>query len=74
MATAKGVGSVDSDIARAWTLPSHLYTEPDTFAAEKERIFVRSWQVVGHRDQVANTGDYFTTELVGEPLLIVRVN
>ncbi len=28
--------------------------------------------MVGHRDQVANAGDYFTTELVGEPLLIVR--
>jgi len=72
MATSKDAFFIDSDIARAWTLPSHLYTEPDAFAAEKERIFVRSWQVVGHRDQVANAGDYFTTELVGEPLLIVR--
>src|SRR5271155_1093394 len=72
MASSKDVLSVDPDIARAWTLPSHLYTELDTFAAEKERIFSRSWQVVGHRDQVANAGDYFTTELVGEPLLIVR--
>jgi len=77
MAPSKDVFSVDSEIidseiARAWTLPSHLYTEPAAFAAEKERIFARSWQVVGHRDQVANPGDYFTTELVGEPLLIVR--
>jgi choline monooxygenase len=63
---------VDSNIARAWTLPSHLYTEAEAFAAEKERIFARSWQVVGHRDQVAKPGDYFTIELVGEPLLIVR--
>ena len=63
---------VDSDVARAWTLPSNLYTEATAFAVEKEKIFARSWQVVGHRDQVANAGDYFTTELVGEPLLIVR--
>ena len=28
--------------------------------------------MVGHHDQVAEAGDYFTTELVGEPLLIVR--
>jgi len=63
---------IDCDVARAWTLPSYLYTDPATFAAEKEKIFARSWQVVGHRDQVANAGDYFTTELVGEPLLIVR--
>jgi choline monooxygenase len=63
---------IDSDISRAWTLPSHLYTEPAVFAAEKERIFARSWQVVGHRDQAAKPGDYFTIELMGEPLLIVR--
>ena len=63
---------VDSDVARAWTLPSNLYTDANVFAAEKEKIFARSWQVVGHHDQVANAGDYFTTELVGEPLLIVR--
>jgi choline monooxygenase len=63
---------IDPEVARAWTLPSSLYTDPATFAAEKEKIFARSWQVVGHRDQVASAGDYFTTELVGEPLLIVR--
>jgi choline monooxygenase len=63
---------VDSDIARAWTLPSNLYTDEEVFAAEKKRIFERAWQVVGHRDQVANPGDYFTTELAGEPLLLVR--
>jgi len=72
MAIPKHVASVDPDIARAWTLPSSLYSDPATFADEKERIFTRCWQVVGHRDQVANAGDYFTTELVGEPLLIVR--
>jgi choline monooxygenase len=66
--------AIDSDIARAWTLPANLYTEREAFEAEKEKIFARSWQVVGHRNQVANAGDYFTTELVGEPLLIVRGN
>jgi hypothetical protein len=38
----------DSDIARAWTLPAALYTDADVFAAEKERVFSRTWQVVGH--------------------------
>jgi choline monooxygenase len=72
MGNSKDFPSIDSDVARAWTLPSHFYTEPAAFAAEKENIFARSWQVVGHRDQVATAGGYFTTELVGEPLLIVR--
>ena len=63
---------VDSEIQKAWTLPSSLYTDKGVFTAEKERIFSRTWQVVGHASQVANPGDYFTTELVGEPLLCVR--
>jgi choline monooxygenase len=39
---------------------------------EKERIFARTWQVVGHARQLANPGDFFTLELAGEPLLIAR--
>ena len=74
MGNSKDFPAIDSDIARAWTLPSNLYTEPAAFAAEKENIFARSWQVVGHRQQVAAEGDYFTTELADEPLLIVRGN
>ena len=64
--------AIDSDIARAWTLPASLYSDASAFAAEKEMIFARTWQVMGHHDQVANPGDYFTTELAGEPLLLVR--
>jgi len=72
MKTRKDLIHVEADIARAWTLPAAFYREADIFAAEKEEIFARTWQVVGHHDQVANAGDYFTTDLVGEPLLIVR--
>jgi choline monooxygenase len=63
---------IENEISRAWTLPSQLYTDPEVFAAEKENVFARSWQVVGHHDQVARPGDYFTTEWNGEPLLLVR--
>jgi choline monooxygenase len=63
---------IDSDIARAWSIPAPFYTDPEVAKLEEEKIFGRTWQVVGHRDQVAGPGDYFTTELAGEPLLIVR--
>ena len=71
---ARKDASVDSRISRAWTLASRLYADPDVLAGEKEQIFARTWQVVGHRDQVEIAGDYFTTELIGEPLLLVRGN
>lgn len=63
---------VAAQIERAWTLSARLYTDANVFVAEKEKIFARTWQVVGHASQVANAGDYFTTELIGEPLLFVR--
>ena len=64
--------SINPEISRAWTLPARLYHDPAILVAEKERIFSQTWQVVGHRDQVASLGDYFTATLIGEPLLIVR--
>jgi len=72
MAISRDRGQVESNIARAWTLPARVYTDPGVHAAEKEKIFGCTWQVVGHFGQVANPGDYFTTEIIGEPLLIVR--
>lgn len=72
MAISKDALQIEPNIARAWTLPAALYTDAGVFAAEKEKIFWRSWQVAGHGSQVANPGDYFTTELIGEPLVIVR--
>jgi choline monooxygenase len=63
---------IDPDISRAWTLPAPLYFDGDVAAQERDRVFARTWQVVGHKDQVANPGDYFTTQFLAEPLLVVR--
>ena len=72
MDISKQAFQIEAQIARAWTLPASLYTDASVFATEKEKIFSRTWQVVGHASQVANPGDYFTTEFLGEPLLFVR--
>src|SRR5262249_325612 len=63
---------IDLEIGLAWSVPAAFYTDPGVLQLELERIFRRSWQVVGHCHQVANPGDFFTTELQGEPLLLVR--
>ena len=72
MSTSLDTLEIDADVSRAWSLPASLYTDSSSFAREKDRIFARTWQVVGHRHQLANAGDFFTTELQGEPLLLVR--
>ncbi len=62
----------ESDLARASTIPSAWYFDPAILQQENERIFARSWQLVGRADQVAMPGNYFTAEVAGEPLLVVR--
>jgi choline monooxygenase len=63
---------IDPDIGEAWSLPALFYTDPSVLAMEGQKIFDRTWQVVGHCHQLASPGDFFTVELHGEPLLLVR--
>src|SRR5277367_3519000 len=63
---------IDRDIEQAWSMPARYYVDSSVLALEHDKIFSRAWQVVGHCHQLANAGDFFTTELHGEPLLLVR--
>jgi len=60
------------DLSRATTLPARWYADPAFLTLEKEKIFWRTWQPVGYVNRVARPGDYFTCDLAGEPLVVVR--
>ncbi len=61
-----------TDLARASTMPARWYTDPQFLELEKERIFWKTWQLIGRVDMVARPGDFFTYDLLGEPLLVTR--
>ena len=63
--------SFDKRLAFAATPPSHWYTDPAILEREKERIFSRTWQFVGRVEQVAAAGDYFTTMVGDESVIVV---
>jgi phenylpropionate dioxygenase-like ring-hydroxylating dioxygenase large terminal subunit len=42
------------------------------YALEIERIFSRQWLCAGRADQVPDPGDFFTLDLLGDKLVIVR--
>ena len=56
----------------AMTLASSWYVSPESFAAERERIFMRQWLCVGREEQIAKTGDFFTFEIAGENVIVTR--
>src|ERR1700689_3039850 len=59
-------------LAQATTLPPEAYTSDAFFRLEAERIFRKQWLVIGHVSQLAKAGDYFTLDLLGEMLVVVR--
>jgi len=67
----------------AYTLASRFYTDPTVLEIEKEKIFRRTWQLVGTTMQhcgevngakktIADPETYFTAEIAGEPILVIR--
>lgn len=57
------VGRFVADPAQSFTLPAWLYYDPAVFEEEKSAIFFKTWQFVGHAEQVAKPGDYITFKL-----------
>jgi phenylpropionate dioxygenase-like ring-hydroxylating dioxygenase large terminal subunit len=49
-----------------------VYADPEIFELEMERIFGRAWLVVGHESQLGGRGDFFTTRLGREAVIVVR--
>jgi choline monooxygenase len=62
----------EPDLARASTLPSRWYTDPEMLAAERSAVFARTWQAVGHAAWIAAPGSYFACDIAGEPVLVTR--
>jgi phenylpropionate dioxygenase-like ring-hydroxylating dioxygenase large terminal subunit len=57
---------------RAQTLPPACYTDADFYKFEKEALFNREWLCVGRESWVKEPGDYFTTQIIGEPIVVTR--
>jgi phenylpropionate dioxygenase-like ring-hydroxylating dioxygenase large terminal subunit len=54
------------------TLPRDAYTSQAFFDLEVEKIFRQDWICVGHVGQIPAVGDYFTLDVLGELLVVVR--
>ena len=54
------------------TLAREYFTSPELFETERERIFLRSWLLVGHVSQLEAPGSYFLYEIDRESVIVLR--
>ena len=59
-------------LEKAYTIPAPWYFDKRIEELERNSVFAANWQVVGRLDQVRERGEYFTIDVNGEPLIVVR--
>ena len=53
-------------------LSGDWYTDPSIFAEELDRIFARTWQLVGHSGQLTRAGDFLTAAIGDQGVAVIR--
>src|SRR5258707_3084300 len=60
------------NLVREDSVDSRIYTDEAIFADEMERIFHRWWVYVGHESEVPEVGDYRSTFIGLQPMIMAR--
>jgi choline monooxygenase len=54
------------------TLPGRYYYDPDVYQRERDRIFYRTWQYVGHVSMLAEGPCYLVRDIADESIIVLK--
>jgi phenylpropionate dioxygenase-like ring-hydroxylating dioxygenase large terminal subunit len=60
------VNTSDGEIERL------IFSDPDFYKEEQEKIFTRSWLYIGHESQIQKKGDFFLSKMGEESVIVTR--
>ncbi len=60
-----------SDPQRGGSMPAPFFFDPEVFAAERARIFLRCWHVVGHVNEFATPGAWVVQDIFEQSVIVV---
>jgi len=61
-------------LAQASTIPATWYVDPRIAELERLSVFSKTWQLVARTDQLQAPGEFVTSTVAGEPVVVVRGN
>ena len=67
MELAEVIANVD-----AGRIPASIYSDPEIFALERERLFPRTWQFLAHESEIPEPGDYVVRRIVDDSFIVSR--
>ncbi len=60
------------EMPESFRVDPRIYDDPSVFAAEMQQIFGRNWVYVGHESEVREPGDYRTSTIGLQPVIVSR--
>ncbi|MCL6633187.1 MAG: aromatic ring-hydroxylating dioxygenase subunit alpha [Alicyclobacillus herbarius] len=57
---------------RTGVLPQWVFSNPEIYELELEKIFAKTWNFIGHESEIRHPGDFVTRWIVNDPILLLR--
>src|SRR5699024_1715381 len=61
-----------SDLVAKDRVAGQLYTDPEIFQEEMEKIFYKTWVWVAHESEIPESGSFKTTQVGDQPVIVNR--
>src|SRR5919112_959329 len=61
-----------ASLVRPDAIHRDLYIDPEVFELEMQRLWRNAWIFVGHDSQIPTRGDYYTTQIGLQPVIMLR--